>query len=173
MVGVAPGTSPLAGATPGGRGSATRLGDPARGRAVFNGKGGCVTCHHAENTGGTTGPDLSATGTTRGSGPFSVPPDPAALEQSILDPNADIAAAFRMFQVTLKSGAAVRGTLLNQDTFSVQIRDDAQNLRGFLKSDLKDFAFLPSAMPSYRGRLTSEEVADVVSYLLTLKGQAQ
>jgi mono/diheme cytochrome c family protein len=29
---------------------------------------------------------------------------------------------------------------------------------------------MPSAMPSYQGRLTPQEVADVVSYLLTLKG---
>jgi hypothetical protein len=64
----------------------------------------------------------------------------------------------------------VRGTLLNQDTFSVQLRDEAQNLRSFLKSDLREHGFLPSPMPSYRGRLTPQEVADVVSYLLTLKG---
>jgi len=39
-----------------------------------------------------------------------------------------------------------------------------------MKSDLKEFGFLPSPMPSYRGRLTPQEVADVISYLLTLKG---
>jgi mono/diheme cytochrome c family protein len=35
---------------------------------------------------------------------------------------------------------------------------------------LKDSGFLPSPMPSYQGRLTPQDVADVVSYLLTLKG---
>jgi len=64
----------------------------------------------------------------------------------------------------------VRGTLLNQDTFSVQMHDQDKNLRSFLRSDLKDAGFLPSPMPSYQGRLTPQEVADVVSYLLTLKG---
>jgi hypothetical protein len=75
-----------------------------------------------------------------------------------------------MFQVTPKRGSVVRGLLLNQDTFSVQLLDEAQNLRSFQKSDLAASGFMPSAMPSYRGRLTPQELADVVSYLLTLKG---
>jgi len=72
--------------------------------------------------------------------------------------------------VTPKSGAAIRGTLINQDTFSVQLMDEAQNLRSLLKTDLKESGFLPSSMPSFRGRLTAQDVADVVSYLLTLRG---
>jgi putative heme-binding domain-containing protein len=169
MVGVAPGAAPIAAGGPG-RGATALAGVPARGKEIFNGKGGCAGCHRAEGAGGTSGPDLTRAGVGRGGrGPVQ-PVDPAVLERSILDPNADIAVAFRMFQVTPKTGTAVRGVLLNQDTFSVQLRDEAQNLRAFLKSDLKDFGFLPSPMPSYSGRLTPQEVADVVSYLLTLKG---
>jgi len=97
-------------------------------------------------------------------------PDFEALERSILEPNADIVPAFRVFQVTPKTGGAIRGTLLNQDTFSIQLYDEAKNLRSFLKSDVKESGFLPSPMPSYRGRLTAQEVADLVAYLLTLKG---
>jgi putative heme-binding domain-containing protein len=171
MVGVKPGASPAAAG--GGASDPALAGDPARGRAVFSGNGGCVGCHMAEGAGGTIGPDLSRAGVARGRGAFAAPPSPAALELSILDPNADIAVAYRTFEVTPRSGATVRGRLLNQDTFSVQLLDEAQNLRSFLKSDLQASGFLPSPMPSYRGRLTAQEVADVVSYLLTLKGQAQ
>jgi len=146
------------------------LGDAARGKAVFQGKGGCQMCHKAEGAGGTSGPDLSAVGAPRGGRGLVQAADPAAIERSILDPNADIVLAFRVFQVTPTSGAAVRGRLMNQDTFSVQLLDGSENLRSFLKSNLKEFGFLPSPMPSYRGRLTPQEVADVVSYLLTLKG---
>ena len=145
-------------------------GDPARGKAVFAGNGGCVKCHMAEGQGGTIGPNLSAAGAARGSGAFAAQPSAAALERSILDPNADIALPFRVFHVTPKSGAAIRGTLINQDTFSVQLMDEAQNLRSLLKTDLKESGFLPSPMPSFRGRLTAQDVADVVSYLLTLRG---
>jgi putative heme-binding domain-containing protein len=169
MVGVTPGAAPVAAGGPG-RGVTAAVGVPGRGKEIFNGKGGCATCHRAEGAGGTTGPDLTRAGVGRGGrGPVQ-PVDPAVLERSILEPDADIAVAFRVFQVTPKTGAPVRGVLLNQDTFSVQLRDEAQNLRAFLKSDLKDSGFLPSSMPSFRGRLTPQEVADVVSYLLTLKG---
>jgi putative heme-binding domain-containing protein len=166
MVGVTPGAAAIVS----GRRSSGMTGDPARGKAIFTGKGGCSGCHRAEKAGGTTGPDLSAAGAVRDFGFGPIDPDPAALESSIVEPNADITLEFRVFQVTPKTGAPVRGTLLNQDTFSVQMHDEANNLRSFLRSDLRDAAFLPSPMPSSQGRLTPQEVADVVSYLLTLKG---
>jgi putative heme-binding domain-containing protein len=166
MVGVTPGAAALVT----GRRSSGLSGDAARGKAIFTGKGGCAACHKAEHAGGTSGPDLSEAGVIRDFGFGPIPPDPALLEQSILEPNADITPAYRVFQVTPKTGAQIRGTLLNQDTFSVQMHDQEKNLRSFLRSDVKDAGFLPSPMPSYQGRLTPQEVADVVSYLLTLKG---
>ena len=166
MVGVTPGAAAITT----GRRSSGLAGDATRGKTIFTGKGGCATCHKAEHAGGTTGPDLSEAGVIRDFGFGPIPPDPALLEQSILEPNADITPAYRVFQVTPKTGAPIRGTLLNQDTFSVQMHDEAKNLRSFLRSDLKDAGFLPSPMPSSQGRLTPQEVADVVSYLLTLKG---
>jgi mono/diheme cytochrome c family protein len=40
------------------------------------------------------------------------------------------------------------------------------------KADLRELTVLTSSpMPSYRGRLSDEEIADVVAYLLTLKGR--
>ena len=168
MVGVAPGAAPVAAGGPG-RGAAM-AGVAARGKEIFNGKGGCTACHRAEGAGGTSGPDLTRAGVGRGGRGPAAPVDPAVLERSILEPDADIAVAFRLYQVTPATGAPVRGVLLNQDTFSVQLRDEQQNLRAFLKSDLKQHGFLPSPMPSFKGRLTPQEVADVVSYLLTLKG---
>ena len=168
MVGVAPGAAPVAAGGPG-RGAAM-AGVAARGKEIFNGKGGCTACHRAEGAGGTSGPDLTRAGVGRGGRGPAAPVDPAVLERSILEPDADIAVAFRLYQVTPATSAPVRGVLLNQDTFSVQLRDEQQNLRAFLKSDLKQHGFLPSPMPSFKGRLTPQEVADVVSYLLTLKG---
>lgn len=173
MVGAPAGRSPAAAPPAGGASDPSLGGDPGRGKALFSGKGGCAACHRADGAGGNAGPDLSAAGATRGFGPFVFPPDPAALARSILDPGAEIAPGFERFRVMPKRGAPVTGTLLNQDTFSVQLLDEAKNLRAFLKSDLAEFGFLPSSMPAYRGRLSEQEVADVVSYLLTLKGQAQ
>jgi mono/diheme cytochrome c family protein len=40
-----------------------------------------------------------------------------------------------------------------------------------MKSDLRESAVLTkSQMPSYKGKLSDQEVADLVAYLLTLKG---
>jgi putative heme-binding domain-containing protein len=168
------GTPATGAAAAGGGGTVTSglTGDVARGKTVVEGKGSCLTCHSIGGAGGNSGPDLTAavTGGRRG-GAFAVPPNAAALERSLLDPDADVAIPYRVFQVTTKTGQMVRGTLLNQDTFSIQMRDAAGELRAFQKSDLTQFGFMPSAMPSYRGRLAPQEVADVVAYLLTLRGQ--
>ena len=172
MVGVAP--APRGSGAPAATaGAATSLtsGDPARGKLIFTGKGGCVTCHRADGTGGQTGPDLSAIGRARPARGFDTGvPNVAQIERSILDPNADIAPQYRVFQVTPKTGAPVRGTLLNQDTFSIQMRDATEHLRAFLKSDLKDYGFQPSPMPAYQGKLNTQEMADLLTYLLSLKG---
>lgn len=137
-------------------------GDAALGKTIFEGQGQCQKCHRIKGVGGRLGPDLTEIGSLRRA---------VQLQQSILDPNAEIAPANRPFRVVLKDGTTVDGTLLNQDTFTVQLRDTKDNLRSFEKSDLKQFDFVDkSPMPSYRDRLSSQQVADVVSYLTTLKG---
>ncbi|HVZ20311.1 MAG TPA: c-type cytochrome [Vicinamibacterales bacterium] len=146
-------------------------GDAARGKTVFEGKGACLQCHAVGGTGGRSGPDLGALGRPsprRFGGPAG--PNVADIEQSILDPNAEIRPEYRVYQVTLKNGQTVKGELLNQDTFSVQLLDGTQRLRSFLKADLTAFGFLDSPMPSYRGTLSDQELKDLVTYLVSLKG---
>jgi hypothetical protein len=42
------------------------------------------------------------------------------------------------------------------------------------RSELKEFAFIDkSPMPSYRGKLTPQEMTDLVSYLVSLQGGGQ
>jgi cytochrome c oxidase cbb3-type subunit III len=155
-----------------GRGAALlATGDAGRGKALFEGKGGCASCHRVNGSGGQTGPDLSGIGRVRPARGFDPGgPNVPQIERSILDPNAEIAPVYRVFQVVPKSGATVRGKLLNQDTFSIQILDTNQNLRSFMKTDLRDFGFVPSPMPPYDGKLTSQELADLLVYLLSLRG---
>lgn len=153
-------------------------GDAVRGKAVFEGKGNCLSCHPVAGVGGGTGPDLGPAGArgggNRGGGPGGggrggTGPNPQQIQRSILDPNAEIAQANRVYQVATKNGTTVRGTLLNQDTFSVQLRDSNGRLAAYLKTDLREYGFLPSPMPSYKDKLTAQEVADVVSYLISLR----
>src|SRR5215213_2887397 len=177
MVGVTPGTRAAGAGTGSGSGL---VGDVARGKTVFEGKGGCLSCHSVDGSAGKTGPDLGPPAARAGGpgpggrgGRGAPPPTAAALERSILDPDADVAVPYRVFQVITKSGQTVRGSLLNQDTFSIQLRDQAGELRAFQKTDLKDHGFQPSPMPSARGRLAPQEVADVVAYLLSVRAPRQ
>jgi hypothetical protein len=94
----------------------------------------------------------------------------AQLQESILDPNASAANNNRYVILTLKDGSTLWGKLLNQDTFAVQVLDFREQLRSLSRSDIRDLAF-KSPMPSYREKLTPQELADVIGYLVTLKGQ--
>lgn len=148
------------------RGAATRgglnvtPGDAARGRAIVDGKGRCATCHSATSR---TAPSLADVGAIR---------LPLEIEQSLVDPSAELHPDFRFVRAVTKSGETVTGRLLNQSSFSVQILDAAEHLRSLDRSDLKEFAIkATSEMPSYRGVLDTQELADVVTYLLTLRGQ--
>jgi putative heme-binding domain-containing protein len=141
---------------------ASNSGDAVRGKAIFDGKSGCLKCHRVKGVGSYLGPDLSDIGINRRM---------VQLERSILEPDAEILPQNRPFRVVTKNGVAVTGVLLNQDAFTIQLMDSTERLRSFLKTNLKEFAFVDkSPMPSYQGKLSSQEVADVVSYLVTLKG---
>lgn len=139
-------------------------GDAVRGKAIFEGKGDCLSCHRVKVTGSRSGPDLTQIGRERRA-------TPAYLERALLDPDADVAAENRGVRVTLKKdGTVVTGRLLTRDMFTVQLMDGQGNLKSFLKSELKDVTIVTKGlMPSYKGKLSSEEVADVVSYLRSLK----
>jgi len=143
-------------------GSATTLGDAARGKTIFEGKGGCLNCHRVNGKGSYLGPELTDIGVTRRA---------AQLERSILEPDAEILPQNRFFHVVTRDGTTITGRLLNLDTFTVQLMDSNEQLRSFLKINLKEFEFVDrSPMPSYQGKLNPAEVADVVAYLVSLRG---
>jgi putative heme-binding domain-containing protein len=140
-----------------------KAGDVARGRLVFNGKGACTMCHRVGATGSLAGPNLSDVGATRSAG---------SLQRSLLDPASQMMPINRPVRIVTKDGTIVNGRRLNEDTYSLQMIDESGRLRAFMKSDLKDYVIdTKSPMPSYKSRLADDEVADVVAYLLSLKGQ--
>jgi mono/diheme cytochrome c family protein len=92
------------------------------------------------------------------------------LAQSLLDPNAVVAVQNRYVRLTMKDGKTVWGKLLNLDTFAVQIFDSTEKLANVSRQDVRELTMM-SPMPSYRDKLTAQELSDVVEYLLSLKGQ--
>ncbi len=142
--------------------SANGVGNVERGKLVFETKGACFSCHRVNGVGSRVGPDLSDIGRLRRA---------TELEASIVDPNAEIFYTNRSYRVVAKDGTAVVGHLLNVDTFTIQLLDAKEQLRSFDKAGLRDYGFVDaSPMPSYRGVLTEQEIADAVSYLVSLKG---
>ena len=138
-------------------------GDADAGKLVFEGKGGCKTCHAIGREGGSLGPDLSDVGRRR---------DLQYLEESLLKPEADVPIRYRSIQVITKSGRTIAGIRLNEDDISVQLRDEHNNLRSFLKENLREIRHdKPSLMPPYGSRLSRKELDDVVSYLSSLRGE--
>lgn len=138
------------------------LGNAARGKTIFEGAGGCMKCHRVNGKGSYLGPELSDVGVTRRA---------AQLERSILEPDTEILPQNRFFSVTTPDGATITGRLLNLDTFSVQLMDANERLRSFSKTNLKEYGFVDkSPMPSYKDKLSSEQLADLVGYLVTLRG---
>ena len=141
--------------------SASASGDAARGREIFEGHGECTDCHRVNGWGSRFGPDLSRIGLERRA---------AELELSIVDPEAEVQPTNRFYEVTTVDGEKVKGRLLNRDTFTVQLLDEDERLRSFANADLRKHGFVETPMPSYRDELDAREIADVVSYLVSLRG---
>jgi mono/diheme cytochrome c family protein len=163
-------------------------GDAARGKSIFesSSKGNCSSCHRVQGTGSLFGPDLSTVAIApavagrggaaggrggqgvQGSAPAAV--SPQQLAQSILDPNAVVTVANRYVALKMRDGKTISGKLLSIDTFYVQILDSTEKLANIARENVRDMT-MTSPMPSYRDKLTTQELSDVVSYLMTLKGQ--
>jgi cytochrome c oxidase cbb3-type subunit 3 len=144
-------------------------GDPARGQSTYA-RAGCATCHIVDGEGSGLGPDLSDVGTRRGS---------AFLRQSLLDPGVARPEravpyepygypAYVVVRAQPRGGAEVVGMRVNEDTFSIQLRDQQGRLHSFRKAELRDLRAEPatSLMPSYRDTLTAGEINDLVAYLM-------
>lgn len=147
-----------AGFDPGG--VAVIIGDPVRGKELFEGEGQCADCHRVAGVGPRTAPDLSNIGAIR---------TPASLQRNILDPVTALLPINRAVRLVTRFEETIVGRRLNEDTYTVQVIDSQERLRSLKKSDLVSFEI--SAEPSKQPTtMTSDEVADVIGYLLTLRG---
>jgi putative heme-binding domain-containing protein len=143
-------------------GTAVKVGHVGRGQEIFEGKGGCAACHRVNGKGPRVAPDLSDIGAIR---------TPSALQRSLLDPTSAMLPINRPVRAVTRDGRTIRGRRLNEDTYSVQLIDEQERLVSLVKAELREYELAKtSPMRSMAGILTADEQADLVAYLLSLKG---
>jgi cytochrome c oxidase cbb3-type subunit 3 len=154
------------------RTTAPITGNAGAGAAVYD-KMGCAACHIVRGQGGSFGPQLTNIGLARG---------PAYLRQAIVEPAAALPRSAVMglrgydeylpVQVVTPDGRKVRGVRVNEDAFTLQIREPSGALHSFRKADVRSISKEQGAslMPSYRARLSDTELDDLVAYLASIGG---
>jgi putative heme-binding domain-containing protein len=141
---------------------AVTVGDPSRGQAWFEGAGGCTSCHRVYGKGPRVAPDLSDIGAIRTAD---------ILQRTLLDPNGSMLPMNRSVRAVTRDGKVINGRRLNEDTYSVQLIDDQEHLLSLAKADLREYTVVKTTnMPSYKDKLSAQDLADVIAYLLSLKG---
>ena len=138
-------------------------GDAAHGKQIYAANG-CAGCHQIDGNGSVFGPDLSRVGAAR---PVEY------IRQSIVDPSADIPIESEGILVVTKDGSQIAGVMINQDTFTVQLRDVSQRFRMFQKDQVREVKPLTkSLMPPYQS-FSAADLQDLVKYLTTLRSPAE
>jgi len=135
-------------------------GDSSRGRALVE-SSGCFDCHRIADRGSRFGPDLSNIGDRR---------TPDRLRLALVDPDKEVVPENRFVSLVTKDGAKITARLLNQDSTSVQVITQKEELKTYLRANLREYTIVDKGlMPSVQGKLTDQQVADVVSYLSSLQ----
>jgi len=150
-------------------------GDAQKGKEVYQANH-CAACHAIGAEGGDLGPDLSNIGVNR-----SI----VSLTDTLNDPGHNLPldtglqerasyTAYVVYRVTFKDGKTLEGMRVNEDTFTMQLRDAQGRLHSIRKFDVESVEPEPgkSFMPSYKDKLTPAQMNDLVAYLSSL-GEAR
>lgn len=138
------------------------LGDVANGQALFQNRGECFTCHRVGPEGPGYAPTLTDVGARRTA---------ATLRRTLLEGDAGMLPINRPVRAVTRSGEVIEGRRLNEDTFTVQLITADERLVSLDKSALREYSIgTESAHPKYGEIFNEQEIADLLAYLLSLKG---
>jgi putative heme-binding domain-containing protein len=140
-----------------------KLGDAGSGRTLYV-KNGCANCHRVGLEGSVYGPELTRIGVSR-----SVD----YLRESIVHPAADIPPAYEGVTVVTKDGKKISGIRVNEDTFSIQLRDLSQAFRMFSKDQLREVVYEKNSMMPAYSKLSKQELVDLLAYMVSLQGASK
>ena len=127
-----------------------------------------------DGQGGVLGPELTKIGQRRA---------PNYLRQALLDPaktrpkgvQGILQNGFTEYlpvSVVSRDGSETRGVRINEDSFTIQIRDANGKFYSFRKGEVTnvDKQLGRSMMPSYKDRLNAADTDDLIAYLYSLGG---
>jgi len=133
-----------------------------RGRAVYEASR-CSACHIVNGAGSSLGPELTEVGARRGA---------QYLRKKLLDPGDETADGFVLIRAVTQDGREFRGLRVNEDTFTIQIKDGSNHFYSFRKAKLGKLEkqFGKSLMPSFGAMLSASELDNLVAYLSGMRG---
>ena len=134
-------------------------GDAARGKEIFFGKGECSSCHAIYGAGGFFGPDLSSYGPANSA---------QAILDTILNTERTVPNGYRLAKVTTRDGHHFEGLIRNEDNFSLQLLTKDGSFHFFRASNIQkvERSAQPLMPTDYRGRLSADELNDLVNFLV-------
>jgi putative heme-binding domain-containing protein len=148
-------------------------GNPEKGKAIYQ-RSGCSSCHIINGAGSSLGPELTSIGAHRA---------PDYLRVAIVDPAATLPRGVMAFpghgfneflpvRVVARDGREIRGVRVNEDSFTIQLKDAGNQLYSFRKADLQqlDKQIGQSLMPEYKSKFAGSDLDDLVAYLSGLGG---
>ena len=137
-------------------------GNAAEGRRIFMEKAeaSCIRCHKVKNDGAEVGPNLTDVGKRQ---------TREYLLESIVNPNAKIAAGFETVIVTARDGAIHAGILKSETRDTLILMPPTGTALKLNKAEIQKRESGPSGMPPLGAVLTRRELRDLVEYLTSLK----
>ena len=140
-----------------------KTGNASRGEDLFKSERAlCTSCHAVSNTGGNLGPDLTKVGAIRTA---------TDLLEAIIYPSSSYVRSYEPAIIGLKSGQELYGIVKDekQDTVrlatgpSTEVSLPRLEISGITEGSM---SLMP---PGFDGILSPQEIADLVTYLLTLR----
>jgi len=132
-------------------------GDPSHGERVYA-SNGCAACHIRDGRGNGIGPELSGLGERRSA---------TYVREVLRNPASRLPAEFLMVRITTASGERFEGIRVNEDNYSIQLKDLSGNMHSFEKATLQASERLRgrTPMPSF-AHLPAEDLEDLIAFLL-------
>lgn len=137
-------------------------GNAVHGATLFD-RSGCFGCHILASRGMGFGPALTDIGAKRGA---------ARLRETLRNPAKTIPDGFLLVEATTSADETLRGIRLNEDTFTIQLKDMQGRIYSFRKSGLRGLKKLrnETPMPSYGSAFSAAELEDLVAFLASQRG---